>query len=56
MTRKDVKELIEKMKQIQKEQGGDPEAIHGMWDDLLLDYIANDELKKLWRSQKKWYA
>ena len=50
------KELaIENLKKIQ-EYNGDPEAAHGYADDLLIEFIDDEEIKKEFDKIEKWYA
>lgn len=34
----------------------DPEVWHSRADDLLIDYIDDDEVRRLYDSIQKWYA
>lgn len=38
------------------EQSGDPEAAHCTADNLLLEYLADDEIKVAFENVPKWYS
>ncbi len=46
-------ELIERL---QKLSFQDPEAAHGEADQLLLDFIADEEIAAAYTAIEKWYA
>lgn len=54
------KELIEKLQEIVdsqgKEEDSDTEERHGKADDLLIEFINNEEIKKVYDSIYKWYS
>lgn len=47
-------ELIKRLKALAGE--GDPECVHGIADDLLLDFIGDDEVTEAFEAIDKWYA
>lgn len=47
-------ELIEKLKLLQN--SSDPEAAHSDAEDLLLEFIADEEIRKEYEEVPKWYA
>ena len=50
----DEKELIKKLKKLQDNQNA--ELSHIEADDLLLDFIDNDEIRKAFDNIGKWYC
>ncbi len=48
--------LIEKLEELKKNPPGDTEIIHMAADNLLLDYINDKEVSKIFVSLDKWYA
>ena len=49
-------ELIDKLKSIDDRGGRDEEVDHMEADQLLLDYINDEEITMAFDSIKKWYA
>lgn len=47
-------QLLEKLRELAV--GGDPEICHGEADELLLNYINDDEVKQAFDAIEKWYA
>ncbi len=47
-------ELIEKLKELAK--SSDTEEAHGGADQLLIDFINDEEITEAYDSIKKWYA
>ena len=47
-------ELIKALKKLH--HGGDVEALHGSADDLLIEYIADADIKSAYDAVFKWYA
>lgn len=50
-----ITKLIEGLKLIE-ELNGDPDIAHEKADNMLIDYIGNDEVTKAYQDIKKWYA
>lgn len=48
----------EAIQQLRKLNEGrvDPESAHSYADDVLLDLIGDDEIRRLWEAVPKWYA
>lgn len=51
-----VEVLIDALRTVESDYGGDPEAAHAAADVFLLAYIDNDEVTTAFESIKKWYA
>ena len=51
-----IEELIAGIKKINKEEDGDPETSHFEIDKLLLKFIGDPEIEKLYGKLPKWYA
>ena len=51
-------ELIKKLRELARRSnnGGDPEVIHPEADELLIEYIGDEKVKKAFDRIKKWYA
>ncbi len=45
---------IENLKEIQKIK--DEEIAHGLADDLLIEFIDDEDIKREWNKIDKWYA
>ena len=52
----EIKELRAKMRDAEKEHDGDYEAIHSEHDELLLEYIDDKIVKKIFNNSPKWGA
>ena len=50
------KKLIKHMKNVVKNQQNDIEMLHFQLDDLLLEYINDKEVTKIFNSAPKWYS
>ena len=50
----DKKELLEKLKKLQGD--GDTENQHCMADDLLLEFINDEQISEEYNKINKWYA
>lgn len=48
--------LREALRAIHNNGNHDPEAAHANADDLLLEYIADEETSQIYNSIHKWYA
>jgi hypothetical protein len=46
----------ELISELMKFKGGDPEAEHAMADDLLIEYINDEDIAKAYGDVDKWYA
>ena len=50
------KDLIEKLRLLSLNRGGDVERIHTEADRFLLDYIDDKEVEDMYSKIDKWYA
>ena len=50
------KKLIKLMIEVEKEEGNDWEVLHSRHDDLLLEYINDKEVTKVFDRTTKWCA
>ena len=48
--------FIEQMKRIAADSQSDPESAHSEADDLLLEYINDEEITKAYGEVKRWFA
>jgi hypothetical protein len=51
-----IKELRDRLREIAERPLNDPEISHGEADDLLIEYIGDEEVSKLFNKIEKWYA
>lgn len=42
--------------ELKKLKGADPEAEHSRADDLLIDFIDDEDIKRAFNNVNKWYA
>jgi len=52
----DREQFIARLREIEKENEGDEESSHGHFDDLLVEYINDEELTKIYNKMILWYA
>jgi hypothetical protein len=48
--------LLEQLKTLVVRSKEDPETVHGEADDLLLEYINDEEISQLFGQIEKWYG
>jgi hypothetical protein len=46
----------ELLKQLKRLRGGDPESSHARADELILDYIGDDEIRTAFLGVPRWYS
>jgi hypothetical protein len=51
-----IEQLIAELMEVIANYGEDPEAAHGMMDDLLIAYINDKRVTDLWNEQERWYS
>ena len=51
-----LEELKQKLKEVQEQYGGDNEVVHVKADELLLEYIDDDEVKAFYENEDFWCA
>lgn len=51
-----IQELKEKLEVIKARGGRDKEADHGDADNLLLEFVGDEKITKIYNDIEKWYA
>ena len=52
----DIEELVEALQAVSSSVKGDPEALHGRFDDLLMAYIDDERVTKIYEEEILWYG
>lgn len=48
--------LLSQLVMLAARSGEDPERAHSEADDLLLEYIGDEEITEIWNQVEKWYS
>ena len=52
----DIEELRKAMSEVIVGYGSQPESAHGYLDDLLIEYINDEVVTRMWKQQERWYS